>query len=307
MLIPVGLEIEVVPFHPQLVVTDDVAITDVTTLPGLLPVLILVLAGVLIAGVWIGVIVHRRRVVAKASTALVRLSGLNSTYASQVVTLPPIHLHFADAVSSKAKFDRYDLTALMLRSVLEQEHSIQAEIGARNAATNHYVEYQREVQQLVVSSLGRSLHPHVSAERFEKIEARLFKRRQMSFPTPTANIRSTVRYTSPQGRNSYSGTLNWDFDELRRGLAAARMERDRQSTAQYLRQRERSLMTPKVRSDILRRDGYRCQMCGATSREGAQLHIDHILPVSHGGTTTPNNLQALCQPCNLGKSNRFVG
>lgn len=295
------------PLHSQFAVVIDLADSDGTTVPGLLPILVALGVGLLVAGLWVGVAAYQRRIVTNASTALTRLARLNSEFAPLVAGLPPIRRHFADSVSSKAKFDRFDLTSFMLRNVLEQERAIQTEINAHKVATDHYVEYQREVQGLVMRSLGTSLHPRMRTERFAKIEAKLVKRRQMSFPTPAASVRSTVTYTSPKGRNTYIGKLEWGFDELRRGLATAQAQRERQSTAQYLRQRERSLMTDRVRSDILRRDSYRCQMCGATSREGAQLHVDHILPVSHGGKTTPHNLQVLCQSCNLGKSNRFVG
>jgi 5-methylcytosine-specific restriction endonuclease McrA len=33
------------------------------------------------------------------------------------------------------------------------------------------------------------------------------------------------------------------------------------------------------------------------------LHVDHIKPWSLGGLTVDENLQTLCEPCNLGKSN----
>lgn len=33
-------------------------------------------------------------------------------------------------------------------------------------------------------------------------------------------------------------------------------------------------------------------------------HVDHIVPLSHGGTNWPSNLQWLCAPCNLSKSDR---
>jgi len=32
------------------------------------------------------------------------------------------------------------------------------------------------------------------------------------------------------------------------------------------------------------------------------LHIDHVTPWSKGGETEMDNLQTLCEPCNLGKS-----
>jgi 5-methylcytosine-specific restriction endonuclease McrA len=62
-------------------------------------------------------------------------------------------------------------------------------------------------------------------------------------------------------------------------------------------------MTADVRFQVLKRDGHRCRGCGATS-EVEVLHVDHIIPVSKGGTTDLENLQTLCQTCNLGKSNR---
>ena len=60
----------------------------------------------------------------------------------------------------------------------------------------------------------------------------------------------------------------------------------------------------KLRSEILRRDDYKCVHCGRRSDDGVKLHIDHILPFSKGGLTVKENLQTLCNECNIGKSNR---
>ena len=94
---------------------------------------------------------------------------------------------------------------------------------------------------------------------------------------------------------------------MQQGLSDAQAERARQSTAQFLRQRERELMTAGLRTKVMRRDSFRCCMCGAAAAEGVTLHVDHILPVSHGGLSILENLQTLCAPCNLGKGNTFVG
>lgn len=59
-------------------------------------------------------------------------------------------------------------------------------------------------------------------------------------------------------------------------------------------------MPPKIRFEVLKRDNYRCILCGRTS-EDIQLHVDHITPVVKGGLNMKDYLVALCIDCNLGK------
>lgn len=59
-----------------------------------------------------------------------------------------------------------------------------------------------------------------------------------------------------------------------------------------------------IRWQVFERDDFRCVACGASARNGAILHVDHILPRSKGGADTMENYQTLCQTCNEGKSNR---
>jgi hypothetical protein len=47
----------------------------------------------------------------------------------------------------------------------------------------------------------------------------------------------------------------------------------------------------------MERGGHRCALCQSTMR----LEIDHIIPMSGGGTHDPSNLQVLCGPCNITK------
>jgi rubredoxin len=68
---------------------------------------------------------------------------------------------------------------------------------------------------------------------------------------------------------------------------------------------KRQPIKPSLRFEILKRDDYRCQMCGVTAKDGATLEIDHIHPVSKGGTNEADNLQVLCRDCNAGKSDQW--
>lgn len=61
----------------------------------------------------------------------------------------------------------------------------------------------------------------------------------------------------------------------------------------------------RLRFLVMKRDNFKCCICGRSpaTTPGLELHIDHIKPWSKGGETVINNLQTLCQDCNLGKSN----
>jgi len=61
----------------------------------------------------------------------------------------------------------------------------------------------------------------------------------------------------------------------------------------------------RTRFRVMKRDNFSCRACGASPAfsPGIALHIDHIIPWSRGGDTVDENLQTLCEQCNLGKSN----
>lgn len=60
-------------------------------------------------------------------------------------------------------------------------------------------------------------------------------------------------------------------------------------------------VSKSVRNDIFLRDGFKCQVksCGSTEN----LTIDHIRPLSEGGTNDFKNLQTMCYTCNMRKAN----
>lgn len=62
-----------------------------------------------------------------------------------------------------------------------------------------------------------------------------------------------------------------------------------------------------VRFGVLRKSNGSCELCGQSHRQhGVVLHVDHIKPRSLYPQLelSPENLQVLCEACNLGKSNR---
>jgi hypothetical protein len=63
--------------------------------------------------------------------------------------------------------------------------------------------------------------------------------------------------------------------------------------------KQRKPLSARKRYFIIKRDRYMCRICKAA---GVELEIDHIVPVSRGGSDTLDNLQTLCVPCNRSKA-----
>jgi hypothetical protein len=72
-------------------------------------------------------------------------------------------------------------------------------------------------------------------------------------------------------------------------------------------QRRRTPRQPslRLRFRVMRQDRFCCRHCGRNpaNTPGLELHVDHITAWSKGGETTLENMQTLCDDCNLGKSN----
>jgi hypothetical protein len=58
-------------------------------------------------------------------------------------------------------------------------------------------------------------------------------------------------------------------------------------------------MTDTIRLRIMQRDAWTCQYCGDRAEQ-----VDHIRPVTAGGTHADENLVAACRKCNAWASDR---
>ena len=61
--------------------------------------------------------------------------------------------------------------------------------------------------------------------------------------------------------------------------------------------------TAAQKEAILKRDDYKCVICGRGKKDGVDLHIDHIKPKDFGGEATIENGQTLCSQHNFIKKN----
>lgn len=93
---------------------------------------------------------------------------------------------------------------------------------------------------------------------------------------------------------------------------ANRNKKNKSAQSEYLSKKKRktsfyrSPEWKQLRYETLVKYGPRCQCCGATTRDGATMNVDHIIPISKAWDRRldPTNLQILCATCNHGKTNR---
>ena len=110
-----------------------------------------------------------------------------------------------------------------------------------------------------------------------------------------------------QGIWSYNGMFHlvdsWREQDAHRQvfkfkLVAVEDDLETDSLAAISTQRRRVIPT-QVKLEVWKRDGGKCVQCGATD----ELHFDHIIPFSRGGTSlSADNIQILCARHNLEKS-----
>ena len=109
-----------------------------------------------------------------------------------------------------------------------------------------------------------------------------------------SNIRCRVYYKTP-----VRGEVRNRYVELH--LVKSRTVAESKTFAQE----QRALVTLKIRFEVLKRDNFTCQYCGAHG-EGVVLEVDHIIPISKGGTSDMGNLITACFDCNRGKGSDLV-
>ena len=79
---------------------------------------------------------------------------------------------------------------------------------------------------------------------------------------------------------------------------------------------KRKYINDSLRMKIWNRDGRECQICGEETRFFSSGYdtpfdrkpkagsVDHIIPVSKGGTNDESNLRWACRSCNCSRGNR---
>lgn len=102
-----------------------------------------------------------------------------------------------------------------------------------------------------------------------------------------------ARQQEKEAQLAQGGFNNWD---------SLKVEQSKNDATEFYRSRS----WQNLRYEAFKRYGKRCALCGRSPADGVILHVDHIKPRSkHPELALDiNNLQILCEDCNMGKGVR---
>lgn len=158
---------------------------------------------------------------------------------------------------------------------------------------NKFNEFFNTVNETPADTISNS---GISIDEFHSIEAMIVNDLRESFiKEPVINL--TFDYTTPKAKKTTWVRYKFSVDDI---INIIEDTDEREKKAAFAKA-ERSKMNQSLRYDVLKRDHFRCVICGRSADDGVILHVDHIIPVSKGGKTEIGNLRTLCEDCNLGK------
>lgn len=243
---------------------------------------------------------HEKRIrayIISNSSLLKELKQINSKYC--FVELKEKY-EYTYNCKSKAEYDRFDFYNAFCNICYQNSKELREINKQALDNSRSCLSYEKEVLALLQQINDRGLGQEYKDDEIKIIRENKIK----TYTSPLIVIKK--RYTSQKGMNHYHASKEYPLYEIEKAIKEKRdyykANAERKASVEY----ERSLMTPKLRYRVMQRDGFKCVICGASSKDGATLHVDHIKPVSKGGKTEMNNLRTLCDRCNLGKGALYI-
>lgn len=241
---------------------------------------------------------HTNSIVKKTSKRLFKLEEINKQYTFKDGVSNKFA--FEIRIETKPKLDRYSLRSLIINRILYDDNFNSSVVAIADNKTL-YEKYDSEIKQIETDMTNeKAKELHISYKGYIRKEEALFNRNKLN-PIISMSVDCKAIYTSPKGRNTWTKSHNYDLEQVSAIWIDLQQRIAYSETEQARREQERAKMSARLRYLVLKRDGFKCQICGRTQEDGVKLHVDHIIPVSKGGETKMENLRTLCEDCNLGK------
>lgn len=209
-------------------------------------------------------------------------------------------------VNSKAKFDH--TTPIDGLYLFLAEYQMEIEQALEQIRRNRiiYEVYNKQYMRLQSTATADQCKKiGLNYNKFLELEIEVVQEAKLDI-VRSYTVACVVSYVSPKGRNRYRKNCVYGEKHIYSALKELNKQLTYQRSEEYRRKNERTKVTPSLRYRIMQRDGFKCCLCGRTAANGIELEVDHIIPISKGGSSEEKNLQTLCRDCNRGKGSNVL-
>ncbi|MGN1261815.1 MAG: HNH endonuclease [Candidatus Enteromonas sp.] len=268
------------------------------------PIVVILILTVLLSALFLLVSLLRGRsagFVTKHSLALRRLEEIKGRYAF----LPISDIHVTRSYDNEDFYGDINPEDVLVYELKTRLEEIKKSCEDSETNKHRYESLQAEIKESITSFQEFDIPmSEKQRRRSSSVAEDVFRRFLPKPPIPfCVHVRMTLTNYSGRPRAFKEDTFSAE-----EAMALVRRFRKKKGTYyldegiyQSLQRVERGRVTNRVRFKIFARDGNQCCFCG--SREN--LEIDHVVPISKGGTSDERNLQTLCRDCNRKKGNRI--
>lgn len=203
-------------------------------------------------------------------------------------------------LKSAQQYARFDFKEHMKKEIKAEPEKYLKMVEPIIENRNQYNKYLQCVEKIKAI---RTTYENMELDEslYIKMEEELFESNLLPKPVIDIAFFTYPLYRTGSGRETYH-----DMEVLwLKDIEYILKEIDDDTVSKLNREKERSLMSDSLRYDVLKRDNFRCTICGRTAADGIKLHVDHIMPIAKGGKTEMYNLRTLCNQCNSGKSDKW--
>lgn len=238
----------------------------------------------------------------KHSGKVASLLMLNQSFLFHVVRRKMIIRKQYDNKSNFNKIEPAYLMSANIRNNISEFSSLLTKI--KENRENKQI-YEKKVEEIIAKPVNNILEAlKISKKELISREKKILRKLTIN-PIIDCQLCVYMNYSSPKGKVNLSKSNCFTFNDMFTSFESVSRSRLDKHTYSKLALVERGEISDSLRYDILKRDNFKCTICGASKNEGARLHVDHILPISKGGKSIPGNLRTLCERCNIGKSDKL--
>lgn len=252
----------------KLLALNEQTIVVISTLIGLFPLILYIF-------VIRKMIKKENEEVSKSSIKIQELNKLNEKYHFKRITKKKHNI--IDREYSRKSLERVTGSSIIKYHIENNIDLIRTDIENAIYNIDLLEEYTKEVDKII--NYKSKNKTNYSSKKFQKIENRVLNDSIHKRKEFLIKLKLEVYYRSNAGKVNETRYGNYSFEDL------VKLYKEWQNGNKYEEtiKQERKIMNDDIRYNVLKRDNFTCKLCGISAKDGAKLHVDHIIPVSKGG------------------------